>query len=215
MTNLDTGTMVPGAKFWDKVAEKYAKRPIGDEAAYQKKLGITQDYLRADMEVLEFGCGTGSTALVHAPFVDHILAIDVSPKMIDIAQDKARAANVDNVTFRTAAIDTFESPAGSFDAVLGLSILHLLDDWDAAIGKVSGMLKPGGVFVSSTACIADTMKLFKLIAPLGYWLGLLPLVRSFTLKALKDSLIRHGFEIEQEWRPEKNPSVFIVARKLG
>lgn len=203
----------PSAKFWDRIADRYSRRPIGNEAAYQKKLRITQEYLRPDMEVLEFGCGTGSTALVHAPFVKHILAIDISSKMIGIAEEKARVGRVENVTFQTAAIDTFEAPDASFDAVLGLSILHLLHDRDAAIAKVYRMLKPGGVFVSGTACIADTMNFFKLIAPVGHWLGLLPLVRIFSEKELKTSLTANGFEIEQDWRPEKSPSVFVVAKK--
>ena len=66
------------SKFWDKIAEKYAKRPIADEAAYQRKLAVTRDYFRPDMEVLEFGCGTGTTAINHAPYVKHIRATDIS-----------------------------------------------------------------------------------------------------------------------------------------
>ena len=77
------------AKFWDKIAERYSKQPIADEAAYQKKLKVTQEYFQPDLEVLEFGCGTGSTAIIHAPYVKHIRAIDISSNMIDIAQDKA------------------------------------------------------------------------------------------------------------------------------
>jgi ubiquinone/menaquinone biosynthesis C-methylase UbiE len=42
------------------------------------------------MEVLEFGCGTESTAIAHAPYVKHIQALDISSKMIDIAQGKAQ-----------------------------------------------------------------------------------------------------------------------------
>jgi len=213
MTTVGLSTPQPSAKFWDRIANRYARRPIGNEAAYQKKLRLTQDYLRPDMEVLEFGCGTGSTALVHAPFVKHILAIDISSKMIGIAEEKARAGHVGNVTFKTAAIDTFEAPDASYDAVLGLSILHLLHDREAAIAKVYRMLKPGGVFVSGTACIADTMGFFKLIAPIGYRLGLLPLVKVFSETDLKSSLTASGFEIEQDWRQEKSPSVFIVAKK--
>lgn len=81
--------MNDSAKFWDKIAEKYSKQPIADEAAYQKKLQVTQEYFKPDMEVLELGCGTGSTAIIHAPYVKHIRAIDISSKMIEIAQGKA------------------------------------------------------------------------------------------------------------------------------
>ena len=81
-------------KFWDKIAESYSKQPVIDKAAYEKKLQISQEYFQADMEVLEFGCGTGSTALIHAHYVKHIRTIDLSSKMIEIAQDKADAQNI-------------------------------------------------------------------------------------------------------------------------
>ena len=75
--------MDQSAKFWYKIAERYSKQPIADEAAYQKKLQVTREYFRPDMEVLEFGCGTGSTAIFHAPYVKHIQAIDILSKMKD------------------------------------------------------------------------------------------------------------------------------------
>ena len=79
------------SKFWDKVAERYSKKSIADRDAYEKKLHVTREHLRPDMEVLEFGCGTGSTAIIHTPHVKHIHAIDISSKMIEISQGKADA----------------------------------------------------------------------------------------------------------------------------
>ena len=67
--------------FWDNSAQRYAKSRIQDEAAYRKKLEITQQYLQPDWSVLEFGCGTGSTAMVHAPYVKEVLATDISANM--------------------------------------------------------------------------------------------------------------------------------------
>ena len=83
------------------------------------------------MEVLEFGCGTGSTAIVHAPNVKQIHAIDISSKMIEIAQAKADANNIKNVIFERSAIDEFGASDETFDAVLGLSILHLVENMEA------------------------------------------------------------------------------------
>ena len=133
--------------------------------------------------------------------------------MIEIARGKAAAAGVENVAFEQAAIDRFSAPEGRFDAVLGLSILHLLEDKAAVIAKVHRMLKPGGVFVSSTACLGDTMKWFKLVGPLGAALGLIPKVAVFTVKELEDSLTAAGFEIDHRWQPGKGKAVFIVAKK--
>lgn len=205
--------MDQSAKFWDKIAERYSKRPIADEVAYQKKLQVTREYLRPDMEVLEFGCGTGSTAITHAPWVKHIHAIDISSKMIEIAQGKADAENIENITFRSSSIDEFSVPDQSLDVVLGLSILHLLDNWEEVVVRVHKMLKPGGIFISSTACLGDSMKFFKVVAPIGKFVRLMPLVKVITTRELEQTLTDVGFEMDYQWQPGKNKAVFIVARK--
>ena len=205
--------MDQSARFWDKIAERYSKRPVSDEAAYQKKLQVTREYFRPDMEVLEFGCGTGSTAIAHAPHVKHIRAIDISSKMIEIAQGKAAAGNIKNVTFERSTIDDISVPDQTFDAVLGLNILHLLDNREGAIARVHRMLKPGGIFVTSTACLGDTMKFLKFVAPIGRVFGLIPLVKVFTTRELVARLTEAGFKIDHQWLPGKYKAVFIVAKK--
>jgi len=205
--------MDSSSRFWDRIAERYSKKPVADEAAYQKKLQVTRSYFRPDMEVLEFGCGTGSTAIAHSPHVSHIRAIDVSRKMLEIAQEKADRGNIDNVTFEQSTIEEVSVPDQSLDVVLGLSILHLLENKEEAITKVHRMLKPGGVFVTSTSCIGDTMNFFKLIAPIGKLLGLMPLLKVFTTQELVASLTGAGFEIDHQWQPGKGAAVFIVAKR--
>jgi 2-polyprenyl-3-methyl-5-hydroxy-6-metoxy-1,4-benzoquinol methylase len=82
------------------------------------------------------------------------------------------------------------------------------------IAKVHKMLKPGGIFVTSTACIGDTMMRFlKFIVPIGKFFGLMPQVMVFTTKELEDSLTDAGFEIDYQWQPGKGKAVFIVAKK--
>lgn len=203
------------SRFWDRIADRYSRKPIADEETYKKKLQITRDYFHSDMEILEFGCGTGSTAIAHAPFVKHIHAIDISSKMIEIAQGKADAGNVKNVTFERSTIEVFRAPNQSLDAILGFSILHLLENKEDVLAKVYKMLKPDGVFVTSTACLGDTMKFFKIVGPIGMFFGLIPLVRIFTVKELQDSLTNAGFEIDHHWQPGKGKSVFVVAKKAA
>ena len=43
------------AKFWDNIAERYAKQPIADEASYQKKLQVTREYFRPDIDMPTIG----------------------------------------------------------------------------------------------------------------------------------------------------------------
>jgi len=201
------------ARFWDRIAERYSKQPITDQAAYEKKLQATREYLRPDMDVLEIGCGTGSIALAHAPYVKHIHATDISSKMIEIAQGKADTEKIRNITFERSSVEDISAADHSPDAVLALSVLHLLEDRNVAIARMYSLLKPGGVFVSNTACLGGKMNIFRLIVPLGKFLRLMPLVRVFTAKELEDSLTDAGFQIDYQWQPPKGPALFIVAKK--
>jgi ubiquinone/menaquinone biosynthesis C-methylase UbiE len=201
------------AAFWNKLADKYSRQPISDEAAYQKKLEVTRKYFQPDMEVLEIGCGTGTTAIAHAPFVGHIRATDLSTRMVEIAKDKAEAAGIDNVTFEALSVDALDVPGASIDVVMAHSILHLLEDKERAIADIHNMLKPGGVFVTSTACIRDMMLPLRLMIPVGRFLRLFPLVQVFSVAELKDSLESAGFEIDYEWQPKKSAAAFIICRK--
>jgi 2-polyprenyl-3-methyl-5-hydroxy-6-metoxy-1,4-benzoquinol methylase len=133
--------------------------------------------------------------------------------MIEIAQSKAEANNIKNITFEQLTIEELTVSDCSLDVVLGLSILHLLENKEEVIAKVHKMLKPGGILVTSTACLGDQMKWFKLIAPMGKFLGLIPLVKVFTVKELEESLTDAGLAINYQWQPGKGKGVFIVAKK--
>lgn len=202
------------ARFWDFIAKRYARQPIADEASYQKKLEVTQTYFRPDSEVLEFGCGTGSTAIVHAPKVKHIRATDVSSKMLKIARGKVETQGIENITFEQVTIEDLEAPDGSVDMVMAHSILHLLEDKEAAIAKAFKMLKPGGVFVTSTVCLGNS-KWFRFIAPVGHFLGVLPLVNFFTAEELETAFTDAGFEIDYKWRPGPDKAVSMIGKKPG
>ena len=207
--------MTDTASFWNRAAKRYSQKPVADEAAYQKKLQATREYFRPDMEVLEIGCGTGSTAMVHAPFVKHIRATDISANMIEIAKAKAASQEIDNITFEVASMDDLTVADQSLDAVLALSVIHLLEDRDEAIASIHRMLKKDGVFVSSTVCLGDSMKFLKFLAPVGRFLGLMPLLRVFTVQELRNSLTTAGFEIDYEWQHADGKVAFIVAKKTN
>lgn len=204
--------MKDSKEFWDNSALRYAKSPVRNERAYQKKLAITQEYFRPDWSILEFGCGTGSTAIIHAPYVEHIVATDISDKMLAIAERKARDAGIENVSFQQGTLDSLELGAESFDAVLGLNVLHLLDDVDATISRVHDLLKPGGIFVSSTALVDEINFFWRLLIPLMQRLGFAPYVNRFGKRELVSKLTNVGFSVDREWQPGKE-SIFIVAKK--
>jgi 2-polyprenyl-3-methyl-5-hydroxy-6-metoxy-1,4-benzoquinol methylase len=206
--------MARASTFWNLMASHYAKQPISDEADYQLKLALTQEHLRGDMRLLEFGCGTGSTALAHAPHVDHIDAIDYSTKMIEIAKGKASLAGIQNIDFHVQTIERWSTDQAKYDAILGLSILHLLQDRAAVLAKVRKLLKPGGLFFSSTVCLGEGKGIAKWLLPIGSAVRLLPHLSIFTAATLASDIAHAGFEIEHQWHPAPNKAVFIVARAI-
>ena len=208
--------MQSGAKFWDRIALGYSRSPVRDEESYQKKLQMTREYFTPDTEVFEFGCGTGSTAIYHAPYVKKISAIDISGKMIEIARAKAKAKNIDNVSFNVGSIGDYAVVNENYDVVMAHSILHLLKDKDQAITKARAMLKPGGIFISSTICMGDAfvMKAIAFAVSLVSYTGLLPYINIFSAEQLVESIQKTGFTIEHQWRPKKKSALFLIARKI-
>lgn len=202
--------MNSSVNFWNRTATRYARRPIADQNAYLKKIALTQKYLHSEMDVLEFGCGTGSTALIHAPRVRSYLATDASSRMIEIARERMDKAPVNNLCFEVATLDDLQQRQVTFDAILGLNILHLLQDPEHAIKQVSSMLKPGGVFISNTACLQDTYPYLKPVALLARTLRVAPYVKFLSRKQLETYLENAGFQIQYRWVPETSADVFFL-----
>ncbi|MEM9530288.1 MAG: class I SAM-dependent methyltransferase [Pseudomonadota bacterium] len=200
------------ARFWNRIAERYSRKAVPDQDAYETKLKKTNSYLKITDQVLEIGCGTGTTALHHASRVARVLGTDISPKMIDIAREKARAAGADNIDFQVSSIEDLEPATGGYDVILAHSILHLLADVPGTLRQLHNMLKPGGLLISNTQCIGDSAAWLGWVAPLGRWLGLLPRINVFRepefLRWIEDA----GFSFEEVWQPKPKASHYIVAR---
>jgi len=206
--------MARGVLLFDLMAKRYAKQPIADQAAYEHKLALTRKYLTPDSDVFEFGCGTGSTALLHAPYVRHIDAIDYSKNMIAIANEKKSAEGIDNVDFAVADIADIDPAARQYDVVLGLNILQLIEDIDGVNAKIHALLKPGGYYISSSVCMPRPPGVWRFVIPLLSGLGLFPRVRGFSKQRLKDSISDADFTLVEDYHPESSDLVlFQVAQK--
>jgi ubiquinone/menaquinone biosynthesis C-methylase UbiE len=205
--------MDDSAEFWNKRADKYSKSPVKDMASYNETLDRTRKHLSASDDVLELGCGTGPTALLLAPSVKQIIATDISSRMIEIAREKAVAQEVENVHFDTGTLFDEELGQGSFDVVMGFNFLHLLEDIPGAVHRVKELLKPGGLFISKTVCLAEQSRLWSLVLGVVRRLGLVPSVQCLKVGELEAIITSTGFEIlETGSYPASPPSRFIVAR---
>lgn len=212
MTGINMTSPHPDAGFWNRIAKRYARKPVPDQAAYDTKLAKTDGYLKPGDRVLEVGCGTGTTAIHHAPRVAHILATDISAQMIDIARRKARVAGVGNVEFEVSSIDRLQATPAQFDVILAHSVLHLVADVPGTLRQLRRMLKPKGLLISNTQCIGDSAAWFGYIAPLGRALRVLPRVAVFREPQFMSWMTEAGFEIEECWQPKPKASLYIVAR---
>lgn len=205
------------ARFWDRIAVKYAADPIADMAGYEATLRRVQGLLSADQDVLEIGCGTGSTALRLAPFTRRLLATDVSAGMIAIAREKLAAEPVPQLNFAVADADAAVAGLGEYDVVLAFNVLHLVTDLDRALELAVQALRPGGLLISKTACISEMNPLIPYLAlPLMRAVGKAPHVLCVDAAALVSAIARQGMDIvsvERHGTRGKDIRVFIVARK--
>lgn len=203
--------------FWDRIAPKYAAHKIADEAAYAYTLDRTLAYLSADDRVLELGACTGTTALRLAPGVAEIVATDLSPGMIAIAEGRKAEAGTQNVRFQAASVTEALRLDGPFDAVLGFNLFHLLPDMERVFVEIADLLPPGGHFISKTPCLADPGQgllrfVLPVLIPVLKRLGKAPFVRRFDQATLEQALERAGFEIVEAGNfPAR--SRYVVARK--
>lgn len=207
------------ARFWDRIAPKYAADPIADLAGYEATLRRVQGLLSPQHDVLEIGCGTGSTALRLAPFTRSLLATDVSPQMVAIAQQRLAAQPTPQLRFAVADAEAAAFGPEAFDAVLAFNVLHLTSALDEALSRLVQALRPGGRLISKTACIAEMNLLIPYLAvPVMRALHLVPPVLCFDEHRLRSAMVRQGLQIvciERHGTRGKDTRAFIVARKPG
>jgi len=132
--NLDPGHV---ARYDDKEDASAA-----EEIARLEELGLT-----AESVVIDIGAGTGQFTIAVASRCARVVAVDVSPVMLDslrAALDKAGVANVEVIQ---AGFLTYEHDGRPADVVYSRYALHHLPDfWKAvALARLHRIIRPGGV----------------------------------------------------------------------
>lgn len=205
------------ARFWNRVARKYAADPIADLPGYETTLKRVEALLAPTHAVLEIGCGTGTTALRLAARTRQWLATDVSPEMIAIARERLAAQPLLPLRFGVADAETAAPTNAAYDRVLAFNVLHLMSDLDGALAATVPLLARGGLYISKTPCLAEMNPLItRLLVPLMRAIGKAPHVLRFDAAQLRAAFERHGLEVvafERHGTKRKDFRVFIVARK--
>ena len=206
--------------FWDKQAKRYDSSEIQFNPVYKDVITRTRKYLNIADNVLDFGCATGTKTIQLADGIKHIHGLDISTEMINEAIKKKDKANIQNISFSQGTIYKNDLEKASFDNIIAYGIIHLLEDKDKVIQRIYELLKPGGLFISTTACFRDKMAFKNSLEFKAYLfskrLGILPLhLNMFSTNDVKELMSNHNFQIiEAEKIFFGITSIFIVAKKL-
>jgi len=133
---------------YNAIADLYMNFGAGDNK-YKDWLDALKAHLQPtpSSRVLDIGCGSGRPVARTLVAAGHrVVGVDIS----DVQIEKARE-NVPTAEFIRGDATTLEFDDASFDAVVSFyTFIHLpLEEQLPLLKKVSGWLKPGGVFVAT------------------------------------------------------------------
>ena len=135
----------PGRERPYRIDEEFSRavfaRRTGQVAAF------LAPHLRADMRLIDCGCGPGSITVDLAGAVarGEVIGIDLRENAVASARELARTRAITNVTFAVANVYRLPCANASFDAAFACAVLQHLGDPLAALKEIRRVLRPGGV----------------------------------------------------------------------
>ena len=134
------------------------------------------------MRVLDIGCGVGDVSMIAAALVGPggaVLGVDRDASALERARGRAASRGIANVTFLESDLGA-GLPEGPFDAVVGRLVLMYAPDPGALLGRLKGVLAPGGLLAFQEIDISAA----KVVPPV-------PLA-SFVMDRLQETFRRAG-----------------------
>lgn len=115
---------------------------VSEELALMKRLGLNEQ-----SELVDIGAGTGQFTLAVASVCARVVAVDVSPVMLDVLKAKISASRLPNVEVVQSGFLTYEHQGRQADFVYSRYALHHLPDfWKAlALQRLRHIVRTGGV----------------------------------------------------------------------
>jgi len=136
---------------FDKEAASWDENPTRIKLAGDVANTISENIaLTSDMDVLDFGCGTGLLTLNLQPKVRSITGVDSSPGMLDVFKAKTAKQNLSNVKALFADLDKGGVLSGSYHVVVSSMTLHHVKEIKPLLARFYKILLPSGFL-----CIAD------------------------------------------------------------
>jgi SAM-dependent methyltransferase len=115
----------------------------------------------SDADALEIGCGTGGFSRLLAKRYRRVLALDLSPRMIEIARERSR--DYPNIDYQVADVMDYEFAAEQFGCVASIATLHHLP-LEPILSKIKSILKPGCIFLALDLFKAESLADFAIAA---------------------------------------------------
>ena len=134
--------------------------------------------------------------------------------MLTIAEQRKAARKLDNIEFIKTSLYDERLKAESFDIVMAFYVLHFLEDLDAVVKRIHALLKPGGLFISETACLGEKSKMAGKLLRFAGHLGFLPKINLLTTMQLEQAMEQAGFILDDKVQfSESNAEYTLFARK--
>lgn len=136
------------------VAEQYRASAVHAAGEDLQRLAHEVQRMNA-ARVLDAGCGAGHTAVAVAPFVQEVLAYDLTEPMLRQVEQLAAERGCANVVTQRGDVESLPFRPASFDAVVSrYSAHHWPRPW-LALREFRRVLKPHGVFLLSDIVSPD------------------------------------------------------------
>jgi ubiquinone/menaquinone biosynthesis C-methylase UbiE len=161
------------------------------------QIPATCDYL------LEIGCGTGSFSRSVAQHVDHVLALDLSPEMIRIAEECS--SNFTNIDYLVADALNWDYPKSKFDCIVSIATFHHLP-LEEILNRIKPALKPGGILMVLDLYTGEGIKdrLWSLMA----------IPAHIILKLIKTGRLREPPEVREAWTEHGKNERYLPLSKV-
>jgi ubiquinone/menaquinone biosynthesis C-methylase UbiE len=96
------------------------------------------------MDVLDYGCGTGLLGLFLLPHVRSVMGADSSPGMLQVLEDKIRAAGLPQMRAERLDLAHDPAPTSRYHLIAANMVMHHVDQTDVLLAAFYRMLLPGG-----------------------------------------------------------------------
>jgi ubiquinone/menaquinone biosynthesis C-methylase UbiE len=141
---------------FDQEATNWDQDPRRVKVARDIAQSIIQELsLTPDMDVLDFGCGTGLLTFALQPFVRSITGVDSSPGMLDVFKTKIKAQNLSNVKANYLDLDKGDFLEGSYHLIVSSMTLHHVKSISPLLKQFYSILCPSGQLVIADLDLDD------------------------------------------------------------